>query len=120
VSKEAREGADGEMSEQSEWNIYMIDHAIPEFLNLPPGLQGKMFALFEYIEEVGLLNISPKRRKHIKGDIWEFRVSALEGIARALYFTKVKDVIVLVVFVKKTEGTPIQFINLAETRSREV
>jgi phage-related protein len=104
----------------SEWTVSLADQAEAEILDLPAGLQGKFVSLFDMIEESGLLNIPPKRRKHLQGDIWELRVSAAEGTARALYTVSGKIVTVLVVFMKKKEQTPRSLIKLAEKRSREV
>ena len=102
------------------WKIYFNDEAITEFLALSAGLQGKLFALFELLEEVGPFRIPPKRKKYLRNGIWELRVEAVEGTARALYITKAREIFVVLVFVKKTEHTPSQIMDLAEKRAKEV
>jgi phage-related protein len=108
------------MTSAREWLVAFHEQAKTEFSELPRGLKGKMLALLKIAEEEGLLKIPPKRRKHISGNIWEFRVNAHDGIARALYITRNKAITVLVVFAKKTQRTPSAMIELAEKRSREV
>ena len=104
----------------TEWRIYLTDEAESEFLSLPAGLQGRLFALLELLEEVGPFLIPPKRKKHLRNGIWELRVDALEGTARALYFTRTREVFVVLVFMKKTEQTPRHILDLAEKRIKEV
>lgn len=104
----------------AEWKVFLTDEAVDEFFSLSGELQGRLFALLELLEEVGIFQIPPKRKKHLKGEIWELRVDALEGTARALYLTRKKDVFIVLIFVKKTEKTPQRIIKLAEKRIREV
>jgi phage-related protein len=105
---------------ETEWNIHLHDRAVEEFLSLPPKLGAKLLGLLDMVEEEGLLGIPSKRRKHLRSEIWEFRVDAAEGTARALYCTRKKKVWILVVFVNKTEQMPPRIIDLAEKRSKEI
>ena len=52
--------------------------------------------------------------------LWEIRASGRDGISRGIYVA-VKDrrIVVLRVFIKKTEKTPSQEIDLAKQRARE-
>ncbi|MDR1019579.1 MAG: type II toxin-antitoxin system RelE/ParE family toxin [Synergistaceae bacterium] len=102
------------------WKITVVKQAEPEFYGLPVSLQGKFLAIFDLVEKDGLAKVPPKRRKHLKGDIWEFRVNAIEGIAQALYVARNKEIIVLAAFIKKTEKTPNSILELAAKRSKEV
>lgn len=59
--------------------------------------------------------------KHLEGSLWEIRVKAQDGIARALYVTaRPQRVVIVRVFVKKTEKTPRREIERALRRSQEV
>jgi phage-related protein len=59
--------------------------------------------------------------KHIEGVLWEMRMTGKDGISRALYVTEVGErVVVLRVFVKKTQKTPRKEIDIALARMREI
>ena len=104
----------------NDWKVYLTDEAESEFLALPVGLQGKLFALLELLEKLGPFQIPPKRKKYLRNGIWELRVDAFEGTARSLYITRSREIFVVLIFVKKTEHTPSQVIDLAEKRAKEV
>ena len=59
--------------------------------------------------------------KHLEGPLWEMRMKGRDGISRAIYVTA-RDgrVVVVRVFVKKTQKTPRREINLALERATEV
>lgn len=56
---------------------------------------------------------------HIKGDIWEIRCSLNNRIARVLFAIIGQEMILLHGFIKKTQKTPIDEIQLAESRFKE-
>lgn len=59
--------------------------------------------------------------KHLDGSLWEIRVSGKSGIARALYVTVIgKRVVILRVFMKKTQKTPRREIELARQRAKDI
>ena len=59
--------------------------------------------------------------KHLQGPLWEMRLSGRSGIARAVYVTAIgKRVVVVHVFVKKTQKTPEREIEMALRRAKEV
>jgi phage-related protein len=59
--------------------------------------------------------------KHLKGRLWEMRMTGRDGIARALYVTASgRRVVVVHVFQKKTQKTPKRVLELAERRAEEV
>ena len=59
--------------------------------------------------------------KHLRGPLWEMRLKGRSGISRALYVTvKGRRVVVVRVFVKKTQKTPNREIELALARAKEV
>lgn len=59
--------------------------------------------------------------KHLDGKLWELRAKAAEGIARGLYVTVTgRKVVVLHVFVKKSDKTPLRPLDLARARMKEV
>ena len=65
--------------------------------------------------------MSEPQVKHLEGPLWEIRMIGRDGIARALYVTaKAQKIVVVRVFVKKTQKTPRREIELALKRAREV
>lgn len=64
------------------------------------------------IEEFGLDQVREPHVKHLHGPLWEMRRKGRDGTRRR--------VVVVRVFVKKTEKTPRREIDLALQRAREV
>nr|WP_255697613.1 type II toxin-antitoxin system RelE/ParE family toxin [Pseudacidovorax sp. NFM-22] len=59
--------------------------------------------------------------KHLEDKLWELRIRGKDGIARAIYLTAVRRRVVIVrVFVKKTQKTPKHELELARQRAKEV
>jgi phage-related protein len=59
--------------------------------------------------------------KRIEDRLWEMRLRGRDGIARALYVTASgRRVVILRVFVKKTQKTPRREIELARQSANEV
>lgn len=75
----------------------------------------------DLIEAVGLERVHEPHVKHIEGRLWEMRLTGANRIARALYVTAPpRRVVVVRVFVKKTEKTPRREIELAMKRAQGV
>jgi phage-related protein len=75
----------------------------------------------EAIENVGLEQLREPHVKHLEGKLWELRAKASEGIARGLYVTvSGRRVVVLHVFVKKSQKTPIRALEIARERMKQV
>ena len=66
-------------------------------------------------------NLGMPHTKSIDNGLFELRVKGKEGIARVFYCTKVgKRIVILHVFVKKTQKTPKKELKLAIHRMKEV
>ena len=73
------------------------------------------------IETFGLEQVHEPYLKHLRGQFWEMRLKGRAGIARAIYVTAIGQRVVIVrVFVKKTQKTPRSELELALTRAKEV
>ena len=89
--------------------------------DLPADMQAKFVKISELIEELGLERIGKPYVDHIQGKLWEMRMKGRDGISRALYVTvDVQRVVVVRVFVKKTQKTPKREIDLALERAKEI
>jgi phage-related protein len=104
------------------WNIETLNETVDAELDeLPADMKARFVRTSQLIESVGLSNIGMPHVRHIEGSIWEIRLKGKVGIARALYVTaKGQRVVVVRVFVKKTEKTPRREIELALQRAKEL
>ncbi len=103
------------------WTVETLAPVDAEIEALPPGLQARVVRLLEMIENVGLEQMHEPHVKHLEGKLWELRAKAQEGIARGLYVTVAgRRVVVLHVFVKKTEKTPQRALDVARERMKQV
>ena len=75
----------------------------------------------ELIAGVGLDRVGAPYVRHLTGPLWEMRLKGKDGISRALDVTiRGRRVVVVRVFVKKTQKTPRREIDLALQRAKEV
>lgn len=103
------------------WTVETFDLADAEIEALPPGLQGRLLRLLEMVETLGLEQLHEPHVKHIEGKLWELRAKATEGIARGLYVTLTgRRVVVLHVFVKKSQKTAGRALAIARERMKKV
>lgn len=104
------------------WKVETLDaHVDAELLALPADMQARFFRIAELIEAKGLTGVGEPHVKHPIGKLWEMRMSGRDGISRALYqAASGKRVVVLRVFVKKTEKTPQSEIDVALERAKEI
>ena len=103
------------------WAVITLNEAVDEQLSaLSPDLRAKFLRIAELLEQFGPQNVHEPHVKHIEGcafPLWEMRLSGKTQIARALYVTQVRDkIIVLHVFVKKTQKTPARALAMALQR----
>lgn len=103
------------------WNIEYYNPKIEKMiLELPDGLLARYLRLTDLMLEFGANLGLPHTRAMGKG-LFELRVKGKEGVARVFYCTKVgKRIIMLHVFVKKTQKTPKKELDLAKRRMKEV
>jgi phage-related protein len=77
-------------------------------------MRARLTYIAQLIEQKGLEQIGLPHVKHVEGRLWEMRLKGRSGISRALYVTAIgRRVVILRVFVKKTEKTPRAEIELA-------
>lgn len=104
------------------WKVVSLNAVVDAELEaLPNDLLARLRRVGELIQTHGLERVREPHVKHVEGPIWEIRLIGRDGIARALYVTASgKRVVIVRVFVKKTQRTPRDEIALALKRAKEV
>jgi phage-related protein len=104
------------------WTVETLNETVDaELTALPVDMRARFVRVAELIESMGLPNVREPHVKHVRGPLWEMRLKGKAGIARALYVTaRDQRVVVLRVFVKKTQKTPAGEIDHALERAKEL
>lgn len=88
---------------------------------LPSDMQARFLRFGDVIQQSGLQSLPREAVKHLDGKLWEIRLTGRDGIARAIYVTAAgRRVVVVRVFVKKTQKTPPRELELARQRAKEI
>ena len=104
------------------WTIQSLNAAVEaEIAALPADMQARYLRLADLIEAHGLESMGASHVKHLEGRLWELRITGRDGIACAIYVTASgQRVVVLHVFIKKTQKTPTRGLDTARRRLREL
>jgi phage-related protein len=103
------------------WTVQLTAIAAQELGALPDDMRAYFGRIRGLIESQGLERVRHPYVDHLDGPLWEMRLRGASGIARALYVTRrIQRVVVVRVFVKKTQKTPRREINLGLRRAEEV
>jgi len=102
------------------WTVETLNEVVDaEVEALPEDMRARLARVARLIEEKGLERVGEPHVKHLESRLWEMRLTGRSGIARALYVTAVgKRVVIVRVFVKKTQKTPRREIALALARAK--
>ena len=105
----------------ADWTVRVHSQAEAELRALPPDMRARFLHISELLEtfgpqKVGMPHVRPLERK-----LWEMRMHGRDGIARAVYTAiQGRSLLVLHVFVKKTQATPRSAIETALKRLESV
>ena len=104
------------------WTVETLNATVDaEVKVLPEDMRARLARIAKLIEEKGLKAVGEPHIRHVEGPVWEMRLKGRSGISRALYVAAVgRRVVIVRVFVKKTEQTPRREIDLALFRARLV
>jgi phage-related protein len=104
------------------WTVETLNAVVDsEVEQLPVDMRARLVRLGSIIEAVGFDGLPSDTVKHLEDKLWELRLRGKDGIARAIYVTAVRRRVVIVrVFVKKTQKTPKHELELARQRAKEV
>jgi phage-related protein len=104
------------------WIVETLNAAVDsEIEALPRDMRARLARLADMIEQFGFEGLPRDSVKHLDGKLWELRIAGRDGISRAIYITAERQrVVILRIFVKKTQKTPARELNLARERAKEV
>jgi phage-related protein len=84
-------------------------------------MKARFRRIAELIQSYGLEQMREPHVKHLEGLLWEMRMKGKDGISRTIYVAaRGRRVVVVRVFLKKTQKTPRREIDLAMERAKEV
>ena len=99
---------------------YYSESVQAQILELPDTLAARYIVLTRRMLAIGP-NLGEPHTKAMGGGLFELRVKGAEGIARVFYCTLIgKRIVMLHSFVKKSQRTPKQELELARIRMKEV
>lgn len=103
------------------WRVEYVAAAIAERAELPADMRARLTRMADVIEAHGLLTLPREWVKPLGDKLWELRITGKDGIARAIYITATgQRVVILRIFIKKTQRTPKQELELARSRAKEI
>ena len=95
--------------------------AEPELKALPSDMQARFVHVAELLQEFGPQRVGMPHIRPLEGKLWEMRMQGRDGIARAVYAAvQGRRLLVLHVFVKKTQATPRSALETARKRLESV
>ena len=101
----------------NDWTVTLHPLAEPELLALPSDMQARFVRIAELLEEFGPQRVGLPHIRPLESKLWEIRMQGRDGIARAVYAAvHQRRLVVLHVFVKKTQTTPRSAIKTALDR----
>lgn len=88
---------------------------------LPVDMRARLARLSSLIEVHGFEALPRDTVKHLEGKLWELRITGRDGISRAIFMTaSARRVVIVRVFIKKSQKTPSTELDLARQRAKEV
>jgi len=104
------------------WTVETLNAVVDEEIAaLPDDMRARLVRLSGIIEANGFGALPRDSIKHLEGRLWELRITGRAGISRAMYVTANGQRVVIVrVFIKKTQRTPPRELELARQRARSL
>ncbi|MCW2310586.1 type II toxin-antitoxin system RelE/ParE family toxin [Rhodoferax antarcticus] len=99
------------------WTVTLHPLAEPELLALPAEMRARFVHIAEMLQDLGPQQVGLPHIRPLESKLWEMRMKGRDGIARAVYAAvQNRRLLVLHVFVKKTQATPRSAIATALKR----
>lgn len=101
----------------SEWIVTVHPLAEAELIALPADMRARFLHISELLETFSPMKVGMPHIRPLEGKLWEMRMQGRDGIARAVYAAiQGRTLLVLHVFVKKTQATQRAAIETARKR----
>jgi phage-related protein len=103
------------------WTVETLDERVDaELTALPVDMRDCFVRIAGLLEAFGPMQVREPYVKPLIGKLWEMRLKGKDGIARAAYVAAVGWRLVVVhVFIKKTQKTPRANLDIALGRAKE-
>lgn len=103
------------------WTVETLDERVDAELSaLSAEMRDRFMRIASLLETFGPAQMREPYVKPLTGKVWEMRLKGKDGIARAAYVAAVgRRLVVVHVFVKKTQKTPKANLEIALRRARE-
>jgi phage-related protein len=104
-----------------EWQVEVLDErVVAELEALSADLRAKFVRITKLLESFGPHQVREPHVKSLGDKLWEMRIAGRDGIALAIYLAAHGQRLVVVhVFIKKTQKTPPAAIETARSRAKE-
>ena len=103
------------------WTVALHPLAESELLALPADMRARFVRIAELLQDVGPQRVGLPHIRPLEGKLWEMRMQGRDGIARAVYAAvQGRRLLVLHVFVKKTQATPRRALTTARKRLEDI
>lgn len=103
------------------WTVQVSTLAETELKTMPADIQARFVHIAEMLQEFGPQAVGLPHVRFLQDKLWEMRMKGRDGIARAIYVAQTgKQIVVLHVFIKKTEKTPRTALKKATVRLRRM
>ena len=95
--------------------------SVQALLALPADMQARFLRIAEMLEDLGPQRVGLPHIRPLESKLWEMRMKGRDGIARAVYVAvSGRRLVVLHVFIKKTQTTPRSAIETALKRMEKI
>jgi phage-related protein len=104
------------------WTVEALNAVVAgEIAALPADMRARLVRLTNLIEQIGFEALPRDSVKHLEDKLWELRITGRDGISRAIYVTATgRRMVILRVFIKKTQKTPPRELEIARQRAKEM
>jgi phage-related protein len=104
------------------WTVLALNPTVEaEIEALPVDMRARLARLSLLIAQLGIEALPRDAAKHLEDKLWELRLTGKDGISRAIYVTATgKRMIIVRVFIKKTQKTPTKELAIARLRAKDI